>query len=143
MVDFGPSGVRQKSAPPAYRPALSAPGSEMVSVAPEGSGHYIGSGASLAAAAVAGAAALVRAYHPDLTAPEVTRRLLDTAYPSDIPRLDPYASLSLLQDRTTSHAAPEAPAEMPPPPNPAPEPAPSPSRRQPWQRSSSSRPWQR
>ncbi|MFG2517156.1 S8 family serine peptidase [Streptomyces sp. NPDC048584] len=121
VVDFGPGGVRQKSAPPAYRPALSAPGSEMVSVAPEGSGHYIGSGASLAAAAVAGAAALVRAYHPDLTAPEVTRRLLDSAYPSDIPRLDPYASLSLLQDRATSHAGPDSPADMPPAPNPTPQ----------------------
>ncbi|MCP9990730.1 S8 family serine peptidase [Streptomyces albogriseolus] len=85
VVDFGPGGVRQKNAPPAYEPDLSAPGSEMVSVGPEGSGHYIGSGASLAAAGVAGAAALVRAYHPDLGAAEVARRLLDTAYPSDIP----------------------------------------------------------
>lgn len=120
VVDFGPGGVRQKNAPPAYEPDLSAPGSEMVSVGPEGSGHYIGSGASLAAAGVAGAAALVRAYHPDLGAAEVTRRLLDTAYPSDIPRLDPYAALSLVQDRTKPSVRTAAPAQMPPPADPAP-----------------------
>ncbi len=120
VVDFGPGGVRQKNAPPAYEPDLSAPGSEMVSVGPEGSGHYIGSGASLAAAGVAGAAALVRAYHPDLGAAEVARRLLDTAYPSDIPRLDPYAALSLVQDHTKPSARTPAPARMPPPADPAP-----------------------
>ncbi|MFF5159756.1 S8 family serine peptidase [Streptomyces sp. NPDC000348] len=120
VVDFGPGGVRQQNAPPAHRPDLSAPGSQMVSVGPEGTGHYIGSGASLAAAGVAGTAALVRAYHPDLTAAEVTRRLLDTAYPSDTPRLDPYAALSLIQDRT-EHPAPSAvPAHMPAPADPAP-----------------------
>ncbi|USQ85451.1 S8 family serine peptidase [Streptomyces phaeoluteigriseus] len=120
VVDFGPGGVRQKNAPPAHEPDLSAPGSAMVSVGPKGSGHYIGSGASLAAAGVAGTAALVRAYHPDLTAAEVTRRLLDTAYPSDIPRLDPYAALSLVQDRTTAPAQSPAPAQMPPPTDPTP-----------------------
>ncbi|WP_254397435.1 S8 family serine peptidase, partial [Streptomyces sp. AC558_RSS880] len=120
VVDFGPSGVRQENAPPAHEPDLSAPGGEMVSVGPAGSGHYIGSGASLAAAGVAGTAALVRAYHPDLTAAEVTRRLLDTAYPSDTPRLDPYAALSLIQDRTTTPARTPAPAHMPAPADPTP-----------------------
>ncbi|MFD7690960.1 S8 family serine peptidase [Streptomyces sp. NPDC059781] len=120
VVDFGPGGVRQKNAPPAHEPDLSAPGSEMVSVGPEGSGHYIGSGASLAAAGVAGAAALVRAYHPDLKAAEVTRRLLDTAYPSDTPRLDPYAALSLVQDHTKPSVRTPAPAQMPPPADPTP-----------------------
>ncbi|MFF9059610.1 S8 family serine peptidase [Streptomyces sp. NPDC014882] len=120
VVDFGPGGVRQRNAPPAHEPDLSAPGSAMVSVGPEGTGHYIGSGASLAAAGVAGTAALVRAYHPDLTAAEVARRLLDTAYPSDIPRLDPYAALSLLQDRATPPAQTPAPARMPAPTDPAP-----------------------
>ncbi|MGC9379079.1 S8 family serine peptidase [Streptomyces sp. MH13] len=120
VVDFGPGGVRQDNAPPAHEPDLSAPGSAMVSVGPEGSGHYIGSGASLAAAGVAGTAALVRAYHPDLTAAQVSRRLLDTAYPSDTPRLDPYAALSLIQDRTTPSAPAPAPARMPPPADPTP-----------------------
>ncbi|OSP24302.1 hypothetical protein B7767_43270, partial [Streptomyces sp. 13-12-16] len=69
---------------------------------------------------VAGTAALVRAYHPDLTAAEVTRRLLDTAYPSDTPRLDSYAALSLIQDRTTPPARTPAPAHMPAPADPTP-----------------------
>ncbi|MER7487158.1 S8 family serine peptidase [Streptomyces sp. NPDC126497] len=120
VVDFGPGGVRQKNAPPAHEPDLSAPGDEMVSVGPRGTGHYIGSGASLAAAGVAGAAALARAYHPGLSAAEVTRRLLDTAYPSDTPRLDPYAALSLIQDRTRPSARTPAPAHMPSPADPAP-----------------------
>ncbi|MFI1418796.1 S8 family serine peptidase [Streptomyces sp. NPDC020731] len=120
VVDFGPGGVRQKNAPPAHEPDLSAPGDEMVSVGPRGAGHYIGSGASLAAAGVAGTAALVRAYHPDLTAAEVTRRLLDTAYPSDTPRLDPYAALSLIQDRTEPPAPSAVPAHMPAPTDPTP-----------------------
>ncbi|MFH8798150.1 S8 family serine peptidase [Streptomyces sp. NPDC017936] len=120
VVDFGPGGVRQENAPPAHEPELSAPGGAMVSVGPGGSGHYIGSGASLAAAVVAGAAALVRAYHPDLTAAEVTRRLLDTAYPADTPRLDPYAALSLVQDGTEPVAPTPAPAHMPPAADPTP-----------------------
>ncbi|MET9369065.1 S8 family serine peptidase [Streptomyces griseoflavus] len=120
VVDFGPGGVRQDGAPPAHAPDLSAPGSEMVSVGPGGAGHYIGSGASLAAAGVAGTAALVRAYHPGLTAAEVTRRLLGTAYPSDTPRLDPYAALSLIRDDTRPRAQAPAPARMPPPADPAP-----------------------
>ncbi|MFE2276336.1 S8 family serine peptidase [Streptomyces sp. NPDC059454] len=120
VVDFGPGGVRQEKAPPAHEPDLSAPGGEMVSVGPGGTGHYIGSGASLAAAGVAGTAALVRAYHPDLTAAEVARRLLDTAYPSDTPRLDPYAALSLIQDRTAPSAQAPVPAQMPAPADPTP-----------------------
>ncbi|MEU5348032.1 S8 family serine peptidase [Streptomyces sp. NPDC020766] len=99
VVDFGPSGLRQKNGPPAHEPDLSAPGSSMVSVGPKGAGHYIGSGASLAAAGTAGAAALVRAYRPEWTAAEVSRQLLTTAYPSDTPRLDPYAALSLAPGR--------------------------------------------
>ncbi|MFF9754288.1 S8 family serine peptidase [Streptomyces sp. NPDC014344] len=120
VVDFGPAGVRQENAPPAHEPDLSAPGGDMVSVGPGGPGHYIGSGASLAAAGVAGAAALVRAYHPELSAPEVARRLLDTAYPSDTPRLDPYAALSLVQDGGGEAASAPAPARLPPPADPAP-----------------------
>ncbi|GAA4949201.1 hypothetical protein GCM10023238_14400 [Streptomyces heliomycini] len=103
-MDFGPGGVRQKNAPPAHEPDLSAPGDEMVSVGPGGAGHYIGSGASLAAAGVAGTAALVRAYHPDLTAARPPAASSDTAYPSDTPRLDPYAALSLVQDRVKPSA---------------------------------------
>ncbi len=120
VVDFGPNGVRQVSAPPAHEPDLSAPGSAMVSAGPGGSGHYIGSGASLAAAGTAGAAALVRAYQPDLTAAEVTRKLLATAYPADTPRLDPYAALSLVPEQNKPQYAEAVPAQLPKPADPGP-----------------------
>ncbi|GAA4792697.1 S8 family serine peptidase [Streptomyces ziwulingensis] len=128
VVDFGPGGVRQENAPPAHEPDLSAPGSSMVSVGPRGTGHYIGSGASLAAAGAAGAAALVRAYEPGSSAAEVTRQLLATAYPSDTPRLDPYAALSLVRDEQRDEqrgegaaaVAEPAAADFPPPADPGP-----------------------
>lgn len=109
VVDFGPTGARQENAPPAYLPDLAAPGSAMVSVGPRGSGHYIGSGASLAAATVAGAAALVRAYYPRMSAVDVSRQLLRAAYPTETPRLDPYAALSLLLPAAGQTALPATP----------------------------------
>ncbi|HET6860800.1 MAG TPA: S8 family serine peptidase [Streptomyces sp.] len=115
VVDFGPTGARQKNAPPAYEPDLAAPGSSMVSIGPKGSGHYIGSGASLAAAGVAGAAALVRAYRPEMSAAEVSEQLLATTYPSDTPRLDPYAALSIVAEQGEPAAAQPAPARLPAP----------------------------
>lgn len=120
VVDFGPGGVRQKDAPPAHEPDLAAPGSGMVSVGPDGTGHYIGSGASLAAAGTAGAAALVRAYRPELSASEVSRRLLVAAYPSDTPRLDPYAALTVVPDQNPAAPATQAPARMAVPDDPTP-----------------------
>ncbi|WP_307711447.1 S8 family serine peptidase [Streptomyces sp. V4I23] len=113
-VDFGPNGLRQRNAPPAYKPDLAAPGSAMVSVGPSGTGHYIGSGASLAAACVAGAAALVRARYPEVSAEELRRRLIDAAYPTDTPRLDPFAAMSLVRGRGADRAS--APAAHYPPP---------------------------
>ncbi|MGW1505855.1 S8 family serine peptidase [Streptomyces mirabilis] len=111
VVDFGPNGTRQVNAPPADDPDLSAPGSSMVSVGPKGSGHYIGSGASLAAAGTAGAAALVRAYRPELSAAQVSEQLLASAYPADTPRLDPYAALSVVAEKSEA-AAPARPARV-------------------------------
>jgi membrane-anchored mycosin MYCP len=58
---------------------LVAPGVDVVSVGPGGPGQWQGSGTSYAAPFVAGTAALVRAYHPDLTAPQVMHRLEATA----------------------------------------------------------------
>ena len=60
-------------------PALAAPAEDLVSVAPTGVGHRIGSGPELAVGYVAGTAALVRAYRPELSAPQVAARLLATA----------------------------------------------------------------
>ncbi|MEV6636909.1 type VII secretion-associated serine protease mycosin [Actinoplanes sp. NPDC051470] len=58
---------------------LTAPGVDVVSIGPGGPGHWIGSGTSYAVPFVAGVAALVRAYRPELTAAEVRHRLEVTA----------------------------------------------------------------
>ncbi|GAA3677667.1 S8 family serine peptidase [Lentzea roselyniae] len=60
-------------------PVLAAPSEALVSIAPAGQGHRRGSAPELAVAYVAGAAALVRDYHPDLSAAGVAERLRTTA----------------------------------------------------------------
>jgi membrane-anchored mycosin MYCP len=59
--------------------SVAAPGSDVLSVGPRGRGHLVGNGTSFAAPFVAGVAALVRAYHPRLTAAQVKHRLEATA----------------------------------------------------------------
>ncbi len=71
----GPPAQPQYGAPP----QLAAPAQDLVSIAPRGAGQRTGSGGELGVAYVAGAAALVRAYHSSLTAPQVAARLLATA----------------------------------------------------------------
>ncbi|MGW0925175.1 S8 family serine peptidase [Streptomyces sp. NPDC002755] len=73
---------------------LAAPGEAVTGIGPTGEGHYLGNGAAVASAFVAGAAALVRAYHPDLTASQVVGRLLDTSYPADVPEIDVHGALT-------------------------------------------------
>ncbi|WP_399083254.1 S8 family serine peptidase [Streptomyces sp. BBFR2] len=75
-----PEGLPDQQQPPRTAPDLAAPGDNVVSVGPRGDGHFTGSGADYASAVVAGAAALVRSYRPDLTAPQVLARLQRTAY---------------------------------------------------------------
>jgi type VII secretion-associated serine protease mycosin len=60
-------------------PALAAPGSNLLSVAPQGTGNVTASGSGVGTAFVAGAAALVRDYRPKLTAAQVRQRLETTA----------------------------------------------------------------
>lgn len=123
VTDYGPSGGRPEQAPPAYRPDLAAPGGEVVSTGPSGSGHYIGTGSSLAAATVAGTAALLRAHHPGMSADQVARRLAESAYPADVPRVDPYAALTVVRtDKPdpTPRAARESTPQLPPGPDTAP-----------------------
>ncbi len=58
---------------------LVAPGEQIISLGRGGPGHLEGSGASFAAPFVAGVAALVRSYRPNLTAAQVRHRLEVTA----------------------------------------------------------------
>ncbi|MEW2396056.1 S8 family serine peptidase [Streptomyces sp. NPDC046862] len=94
VVDYGPDGGRPEGAPSALDPDLAAPGDAVVGIGPRGTGHFLGSGSSLAAAHVAGAAALIRSYQPDLSAVEVSRRLVEAGYPDAVARLDTYAGLT-------------------------------------------------
>ncbi|WP_232838881.1 S8 family serine peptidase [Streptomyces geranii] len=94
VLDVDSSGGRPDNALVPREADLAAPGDGVVGPGPRGGGHYIGSGASFAAGFVAGAAALVRAAHPGLTAAEVAGRLVSTAYPDAVPRVDPYAAVT-------------------------------------------------
>ncbi|GAA4945796.1 type VII secretion-associated serine protease mycosin [Streptomonospora halophila] len=60
------------------RTDVTAPGSRVMGVGPDG-GHYVGGGDGVAAAFAAGTAALVRSREPDLSAAEVRERLMATA----------------------------------------------------------------
>jgi membrane-anchored mycosin MYCP len=113
VKDFGPDGSRPKGALDVFAADLAAPGDAVVSIGPKGSGHYIGSGSSLAAAGVAGTAALIRAYQPRLTAAQVANRLITSAYPADTPVLDPYAAVTAIPSAADAPPKPEAAVRMP------------------------------
>ncbi|QLH26627.1 S8 family serine peptidase [Streptomyces sp. Rer75] len=120
VMDYGPDGTRPENAPKTPGADLAAPGDAVVSVGPSGSGHFIGSGSSLAAANVAGAAALVRSRHPRMSAAQVSRQLITAAYPAVPPRLDPYAAVTtVLTDRQGATPRP-GPAKVPPAASPRP-----------------------
>lgn len=94
VAEMLPTGARPDNALPTDGVDLVAPGAGVVSGGPRGDGHYLGAGASVAAAYTAGTAALVRAARPDDTPEEIVHRLTATAYPADIPQLDAYAALT-------------------------------------------------
>lgn len=94
VVDLDIDGRRNTSSVTAQRADLAAPGQGVTSIGPTGAGHFISSGPSVAAAFVAGAAALVRAYSPELSEAEVADRLRSTAYPADVPRVDPQGAIT-------------------------------------------------
>ncbi|MFH8625915.1 S8 family serine peptidase [Streptomyces vietnamensis] len=102
VLDVDVKGIRKDDALLPVHADLAAPGDGLVGIGPRGGGHFIGSGASLAAGYAAGAAALVRSAFPHLSAGEVARRLVSTAYPDYVPRLDAYAAVaSVAQDGPT------------------------------------------
>lgn len=100
VLDVDVRGGRPQAAPLPVHADLAAPGDGVVGIGPRGSGHFVGSGASFAAAYTAGAAALVRSAFPDLSAAQVARRLTATAYPDVVPRLDAYAAVASVADGT-------------------------------------------
>jgi membrane-anchored mycosin MYCP len=88
-------------------PKLAAPAQDLVGVSPRGGGQRVGSGNELAVGYVAGAAALVRAYHPGLSARQVAERLYagadqpSTAVPDkDVGYgvVEPFAAVTLVPD---------------------------------------------
>ncbi|AWW35828.1 S8 family serine peptidase [Streptomyces cadmiisoli] len=101
VADMVPGGTRPKGSLPTDGIDLVAPGAAVVSGGPRGAGHYLGGGASAATAYAAGAAAVVRAAHPDEPATAVLRRLTGSAYPAYIPQLDPYAAVTTVLDDST------------------------------------------
>ncbi|MCO5971957.1 S8 family serine peptidase [Actinoallomurus soli] len=113
VEDYGQDGSRPQNAPNVFAADLAAPGDAVVGIGPKGAGNYIGSGSSLAAAFVAGTAALVRAYQPRLTAAEVANRLVTSAYPAAKPVLDPYAAVAAVSSPATARPASAAPMRMP------------------------------
>lgn len=97
---------------------LTAPGVDIVSPGVFGSGYRVASGTSDATAIVSGAAALIRAKYPDLTAAEVVHRLTATATDAGAPGRDDaygYGRLNLLKALTADvpALAPSAPAAGP------------------------------
>ncbi|MEU1755145.1 S8 family serine peptidase [Micromonospora matsumotoense] len=95
---------------------LAAPGAGL-GIAPRGAGHYTVGGAAVAAAHVAGVAALVRAYRPELSQAEVRARLERTAVPGPGGGRDPgvgggtldaYAAVAALAPRQAGPRVPIA-----------------------------------
>lgn len=92
---LGPDG--RVAEPAEARTDLLAPGVSVVGIGPRGSGNFAGTGSSLSAAFVAGAAALLRAHEPKLTAVQAAARLRATAYRNAVGGaggLDLYAALT-------------------------------------------------
>jgi hypothetical protein len=110
VADMLPGGDRPDDALPTADLDLAAPGAGVVSGGPRGDGHYLGAGASVAAAYTAGTAALIRAARPDDTPEEIVHRLTATAYPADTPQLDAYAALTTVLDDADAPARTRAAA---------------------------------
>ncbi|MGH3424923.1 MAG: type VII secretion-associated serine protease mycosin, partial [Nocardioidaceae bacterium] len=116
----------------AVQASVVAPGQGVVSTLPK-TGHKTDNGTSFAAPFVAGAAALVRAAYPDLSATQVRHRIEATAdhVGGDLPDpkygwgvVDPYAAVTTIlpeengePTRTPEAAGPLPPVHLPPPPD--------------------------
>ncbi|MEU1268586.1 S8 family serine peptidase [Streptomyces sp. NPDC005799] len=113
VVDVDIDGERPDDVPQPARADLAAPGEGITGIGPKGTGNYVANGASVAAAFVAGTAALVRAHMPKLTAAQTAARLKATAAHASVPLLDPSGALSTVLPTTVPSAAPDAPLRLP------------------------------
>lgn len=104
VTSIGPDGKPDEKAAPVPG-GLAAPGNLVVGKGP-GGGAVVGAGPAFAAAQVAAAAALVRAYRPEISAADLARRLRDTAYPqAGVSVLDPFAALTSVATAAGTTAA--------------------------------------
>lgn len=117
----GPDGQRSEFSEVGSYLDLVAPGVDVVSLSRGGKGHLVDSGTSYATPFVAATAALVRSYHPKLTAAQVKRRLELTAdHPGGTlpdPQVgwgvvNPYQAVTAIL--AEEHAQVAAPAGQPP-----------------------------
>ncbi|WP_326596235.1 type VII secretion-associated serine protease mycosin [Streptomyces sp. NBC_01803] len=92
---------------------IAAPGVDIVSTVP-GGGQCVDNGTSFAAPFVAGVAALLRADHPDWTAPEIVTHLQQTAERA-IPGPDPYIGWGVVDPVRALTEDDTRPAEAPVP----------------------------
>ncbi len=121
VAPIGPDGTPTTDTSVASRPALAAPGDNLTSIAPRGPGNIAASGHGLAVAFVAGAAALVRSYRPQLGAAAVQHRIEVTAdHPSDhLP--DPLLGYGIVDPlAAVATVLPEESGDPTPPPRPSP-----------------------
>jgi len=117
VAPIGPDGAPTTDVSAANTPAVAAPGSDLTSIAPAGPGTLTASGHGLAVPFVAGTAALVRSYRPELDAPAVRHRLEATAdHPSGrLPDpllgygvIDPVAAVATVLPEESGDPAPSA-----------------------------------
>ncbi|MFD6531020.1 S8 family serine peptidase [Streptomyces sp. NPDC060184] len=106
VVSLDIVGSRPQDVPQPLDADLAAPGEAITGIGPAGHGNYVANGSSVAAAFVAGTAALVRAYQPGLTAAETAARIRATAAHAPVPLLDPTAALNTVLDSSVPSAAP-------------------------------------
>ncbi|HUD37602.1 MAG TPA: type VII secretion-associated serine protease mycosin [Streptosporangiaceae bacterium] len=112
------SGAPLNAAGRNARVDLAAPGDGLTSIGPRGPGDISGNGAALATAFVAGTAALVRSYYPNLSAAQVGQRLELTADQpgTALPNpevgygiVDPYTALTTVLPQESGGQAPAVP----------------------------------
>jgi membrane-anchored mycosin MYCP len=94
---------------------VAAPGAGLISVGPRGRGDIGGDGAALATAFVAGTAALVRSYYPQLSAAAVVHRLEVTADRPGVTLPDPQVGYGTVDPYTAvTTVLPEESGGLPP-----------------------------